>query len=90
MYRLSDVSHHVLNHHITEGKYAVLMFSCFFTLYYVCGFGLVFQGYLYKSYTNKLQITSGILAHGAELINPIIYGTPPLSLPYSNQLSILS
>jgi len=53
---------------------SVFAFAVCFTLYYVCGFPLVVQGYKGASYTNKLQIASGLLAHGAELINPFLYG----------------
>lgn len=53
---------------------SVFIFAFFFTLYYVCGYPLVIQGYKQVNYSDKLQITSGLLAHGAELINPFIYG----------------
>lgn len=53
---------------------SVFVFAIFFTLYYVCGYPLVIQGYQGVSFANKLQITSGLLAHGAELINPFLYG----------------
>lgn len=58
----------------------VILCAAFFTLYYVLGFPLIIQGFLRDKYADKLQISSGILAHGAEIINPIIYGVVWLSL----------
>jgi len=51
----------------------ILIASCF-TLYYMLGIPLVLLGYMGTSYPVGLQIGSGLLAHGAETINPFIYG----------------
>eukprot|EP00729_Bicosta_minor_P011346 gene11346-16436_t len=59
---------------VSMSHVCVFVFAIFFTLYYVCGYPLVIQGYQGVSFANKLQITSGLLAHGAELINPFLYG----------------
>lgn len=51
-----------------------LCFAAFFLLCYASGIPLLTYGFLEKSFPNHLVTISGILAHGAEVFNPFLYG----------------